>query len=356
MADPTIYSVTYSFTGYQVNAPGAPLPAPQLDNELLNVATSIASIVLALKDVRRTDGALPNNIVTFDSLALGLQLLVDPTNGELVAAAIAQAQANATASGASASAAAASAAAALTQALAAAASAASVNFSNFLAKANNLAGLGSQSTSRGNLGLGSVATFDVGGGANNIVQLDGNAKIPAYDGSQITGIDVLPVGTTILVASLTAPAGTVKENGALLSRATYPRLWAFAQASSNIVTEAGWGSASNGAFSTGDLSTTFRIPDARGEFLRMFDSGRGVDGSRGINVWQADSLATHTHNLNAGAPFYVGSTDGTSQGGSTNPHTPQGATLIAATTSNPSTGTAAETRPRNISKLACIKY
>jgi hypothetical protein len=60
-----------------------------------------------------------------------------------------------------------------------------VNLSLYLAKANNLAGLGSLVTSRANLNLGSVATFDVGAGANNIVQLDTGAKIPAYDGSQL---------------------------------------------------------------------------------------------------------------------------------------------------------------------------
>ncbi len=38
------------------------------------------------------------------------------------------------------------------------------------------------------LGLGTAAGFDVGTGASNVVQLDGSAKLPAVDGSQLTGM------------------------------------------------------------------------------------------------------------------------------------------------------------------------
>jgi len=37
-------------------------------------------------------------------------------------------------------------------------------------------------------GLGTAATADTGTSANNVVQLDGTAKLPAVDGSQLTGI------------------------------------------------------------------------------------------------------------------------------------------------------------------------
>jgi len=37
-------------------------------------------------------------------------------------------------------------------------------------------------------GLGTAATQDVGTSANNVVQLDGSAKLPAIDGSQLTGL------------------------------------------------------------------------------------------------------------------------------------------------------------------------
>jgi len=57
-----------------------------------------------------------------------------------------------------------------------------------LLAANNLSDVASASTSRTNLGLGTAAVLNVGTSANNIVQLDGSAKLPAVDGSQLTGI------------------------------------------------------------------------------------------------------------------------------------------------------------------------
>lgn len=53
-----------------------------------------------------------------------------------------------------------------------------------------LGGTGSTTVSgaRTNLGLGTSATLDVGTTANKIVQLDGSAKLPAVDGSQLTNI------------------------------------------------------------------------------------------------------------------------------------------------------------------------
>lgn len=42
--------------------------------------------------------------------------------------------------------------------------------------------------SRTDLGLGTAATLNVGTGANNIVQLDGTAKLPAVNGSQLTNL------------------------------------------------------------------------------------------------------------------------------------------------------------------------
>ena len=44
------------------------------------------------------------------------------------------------------------------------------------------------SAQRTTLGLGTAATLDVGTSANNIVQLDGSARLPAVDGSQLTGL------------------------------------------------------------------------------------------------------------------------------------------------------------------------
>lgn len=353
MADPTIYTPVFSFTGFQNNAPTTPLPAPALDNELLDVATSIATIVQSIRDVRRSDGALQNGVVTFDSLALAVQLMLDPTNATLVANAVAAAQASATSASGSASTATTQAAASLASAIAAAASASTVNLTLFLAKANNLAGLGSLATSRTNLGLGSSAVLDAGVGGLNVPQLDASGKMPAVDGSQL--INTGPPGEVVFVQGTTALSGTVKLNGSVLSRASFPRLWSFAQSAANLVSEATWASNSMGAFSTGDLVTNFRVPDARGEFIRMFDDGRGVDAGRGINTNQADSLKSHTHTLNSGTAVVVGTTSTQFTGGP-GFTTPTGAVSIGTVTSDASTGTASETRPRNIVMTACIRY
>jgi len=69
MADPIKYEPEYNFNGYQASNPSRPLPAPQLDNELANIASSISESVDAIKSVRRSDGALNNAIVTPDSLS-----------------------------------------------------------------------------------------------------------------------------------------------------------------------------------------------------------------------------------------------------------------------------------------------
>jgi Protein of unknown function (DUF2793) len=51
-------------------------------------------------------------------------------------------------------------------------------------------GTGATTTSaaRANLGLGSAATLDAGTTANKVVQLDGSARLPAVDGSQLTNL------------------------------------------------------------------------------------------------------------------------------------------------------------------------
>lgn len=346
MADPTGYEPDYSFSGYQANNPSSPLPAARVDAEYAAIAASIGTMVAAIMSVRRSDGALNNNIVTFDSLHESLQFLVDPTNGELVAAAVEAAQAAATAAGASATSAATQASAAAVSAAAAAASASSVNLSLYLAKANNLEGLGSLSTSRSNLGLGSSAVLDVGITANKVLQLDGSAKIPAVDGSQLTNILTAEPGSIQWFPANAAPTGFLKCDGSLVSRATYARLYAFAAASGNIVAEASW-SANSGGFSSGDLSTTFRLPDLRGEFIRGWDDSRGVDSGRAIGTRQADMLKDHTHN-------YTDSSGG--QHGSSG--VPGGVIVGATATSgvnSPNNG-GTETRPRNVALLACIKY
>jgi len=70
---------------------------------------------------------------------------------------------------------------------------------------NNLSDVASASTSRTNLGLGTAAVLNVGTSANNIVQLDGSAKIPAVDGTQVTGINLQGKHSIFIPASAMRP-------------------------------------------------------------------------------------------------------------------------------------------------------
>lgn len=77
MADPTAYNVSYSFSGFQATNPDDPLPGASLDTELANVETSLDSLVAAVTGIRRSDGALQNAVVTYDSLTDDMKNLID---------------------------------------------------------------------------------------------------------------------------------------------------------------------------------------------------------------------------------------------------------------------------------------
>lgn len=69
MADPVKYTVTFDFSGFQASSPDDPLPGASVDVEFANVAASIDELVEAVKQIRRSDGVLQNEIVTLDSLS-----------------------------------------------------------------------------------------------------------------------------------------------------------------------------------------------------------------------------------------------------------------------------------------------
>lgn len=72
-------------------------------------------------------------------------------------------------------------------------------------------------------------------------------------------------------------AGEIKLTGQLENRADVPRLIKLATDNGLIVSEAAWAGGMRGLFGEGDGSTTIRMPDLRGEHMRVLDDGRGVD-------------------------------------------------------------------------------
>jgi microcystin-dependent protein len=104
----------------------------------------------------------------------------------------------------------------------------------------------------------------------------------------------MPVGAVIPFSSSSPGLGYVVGNGSLLSRTTYAALFAYASAA-GLVSEATWTAGSFGCYSVGDGSTTFRVPDFRGMFLRGLDQSRGIDTGRVVGVDQAAANAPHVH-------------------------------------------------------------
>ncbi|KKJ05411.1 phage tail protein [Burkholderia gladioli] len=109
-------------------------------------------------------------------------------------------------------------------------------------------------------------------------------------------IGTVSIGQIVMEARTSTRAGYVKCDGAQYKRADYPALWAYAQASGALVSEAEYASGRWGGFSTADGQTYFRVPDLRGEFLRCWSDGRGdVDAGRAIGSFQASQNQAHTH-------------------------------------------------------------
>ena len=81
----------------------------------------------------------------------------------------------------------------------------------------------------------------------------------------------LPVGVPVPWPSVTPPTGWLKCNGAAFSSEMYPKL--------------------------AKAYPTNKLPDLRGEFIRGWDDGRGVDAGRGILSMQGWLTGSHYHNI-----------------------------------------------------------
>lgn len=158
-------------------------------------------------------------------------------------------------------------------------------------------------------------------------------------------------GATMFQLSTVVPAGWLECNGQVVSRTSFPALFSHANTSGNIVSDATWLAGTNhstdGKFSTGDGSTTFRIPQLQGMFPRGWDNGRGVDTGRTIGSGQLDQFQDHGHAVSAPV-----AATGISPGAA-----PNAAALVTATsTGNSNSGRAGtETRPLNVAGMFLIK-
>lgn len=175
-----------------------------------------------------------------------------------------------------------------------------------------------------------------------------------YVDTAVGGIVVpagVPAGTVIWTAGSSAPVGYLKANGASVSRASYPALFAA------IGTTYGDGTTPG---------STFALPDLRGEFVRGWDDSRGIDRARTLGSLQAGSVEPHTHYygfaqgtngaINNG---YIGISGVVGTGAvaeleqSGGPDGQRLGAFYAQTATNSGT---TETRPRNVALLACVKF
>ena len=189
------------------------------------------------------------------------------------------------------------------------------------------------------------------GNANDVLQSDGSGNLSFAALPQ-----AVPTGSVHLMATTTVPSGYLKCNGAAISRTTYADLFGI------IGT----------AHGAGDGSSTFNVPDLRGEFVRGWDDGRGVDSGRNFASSQSDQNEAHNHTATSTVtdPGHFHTTEnfvvrpsyseprnlgvGTDGNGNNVGNTDSKTTGITVATTIANAG-GSEARPRNIAMMYVIK-
>ena len=220
-------------------------------------------------------------------------------------------------------------------------------------------------------------TAPVDGSAGQVLQTNGSGVL------SFASPIAVPVGSVFCIAHSTVPDGYLKCNGDDIS--------------SGSGTVQG---VSRSEFAALRQLIGNTLPDLRGEFIRGFDDGRGIDTGRNINEAQGSQFGQHLHSFSAslsgtsnetntvnlnGEAFQISETfahapgptgifsKGTDQNGQKTPGNPDtsgtGTLRVDATHKHSLTGTvsgntgnqggtdnSSETRPRNVVMLYIIKF
>ena len=115
------------------------------------------------------------------------------------------------------------------------------------------------------------------GSAGEFLKTDGSGNLSF---SIVQGV---PSGAVFCMAVATVPSSYLECNGAAVSRTTYAALFAVIGTS----------------YGAGNGSSTFNLPDLRGEFIRGFDNGKGTDSGRSIASSQSSNNLSHGHSVSA---------------------------------------------------------
>ena len=153
-------------------------------------------------------------------------------------------------------------------------------------------------------------------------EIDLTPPAPSGTGTLVGEIKVYPANNV--------PEGYLECNGAPVSRTQFADLF-------DVL---------GTLYGAGDGVNTFNLPDLRGEFIRGFDNGRGIDENRVLGSAQVDELKSHSHdreyrpNVGGGGHGFP-SRSGSGSGNVNYPTNSTGGD---------------ETRPRNIAMMYIIKF
>jgi microcystin-dependent protein len=151
----------------------------------------------------------------------------------------------------------------------------------------------------------------------------------------------VPPGAVMSFAMSAAPIGWLPCDGAAISRTTFAPLF----------------SAVKTAFGAGNGSTTFNVPDLRGEFIRGWSAGRDVDTGRDFGSSQIDEFKNHQHKFGADDQIGPAGTYTKIDNFAYDAQSTLAGNGGGFRTKNDSINFGGnETRPRNIALLYCIKY
>jgi microcystin-dependent protein len=158
-------------------------------------------------------------------------------------------------------------------------------------------------------------------------------------------IILVPAGAIMPFAMNSAPTGWLPADGA-----EYDKTGTYAALFAAIGTTHGETNGSGGAG-----TSHFRVPDLRGYFIRGFGTNSG-DGtaSAAFGTKQADAFQGHEH-----TDTYIGATSAVASGFGASGNVvnfTRPTTGVVTDTINGTPRIAAETRPRNIALLYCIKF
>ncbi|WP_050465093.1 hypothetical protein [Herbaspirillum autotrophicum] len=203
----------------------------------------------------------------------------------------------------------------------------------------------------------------------NVFSTNVQAAIQELDTKKANVADLsaaIPVGMRGEFFTNTAPDNWIKANGGAIPVASYAVLAVVLYCGDANNATAAWGyRCTSAATPTTTRSTTgayIVLPDARGEYSRGWDDGRGIDAGRSLWAWQAGQVLSHTHTASQAAHSHTVNLVGGGSGGALGISymvdlfqgtTPTSAAQPAITVT--ATG-GTENLVRGLAALVCIKY